>query len=373
MSKNKKRKIKRLVITGGHAGSTAYATIEQLRRANKYAWDIYFIGSKSAIEGRKVETLEKRVFPKIGVKYYPITSGRIQRKFTIWTIPSLIKIPIGFINALILLSRIKPDVTLSFGGFAAFPVVVSSYLLKIPVVIHEQTACVGRANKYSAFFAKKIALSRKESLAYFPGNKCIVTGNPISEEISSLSPKKNIGVPPVVFVTGGSRGSSILNKTVVASLREILGKYMLVHQTGTLEYAWVSKERSKLATKLKDNYKVYSVIEPWKWPNYISNADLVISRAGANVVSELVAIQKLAILIPIPFSYENEQMKNAEYAKRLGIAEIIEQENLTSEGLTKAVDMIFVNWEKRVKSIKNPQIDDKDASKKLVDLIESLL
>jgi UDP-N-acetylglucosamine--N-acetylmuramyl-(pentapeptide) pyrophosphoryl-undecaprenol N-acetylglucosamine transferase len=373
MSKNKKREIKRIVITGGHAGSTAYATIEQLRQSYNYAWAIYFIGSKSAIEGRKVQTLENTIFPKIGVKNYPITTGRIQRKFTIWTIPSLLKIPIGFINAYIILARIKPDITLSFGGFAAFPVVVSSYLLKIPVVVHEQTTCVGRANKYSAFFAKKIALSRKESLSYFPSAKCVVTGNPISKEISSLSPKKDIGVPPVVFVTGGSRGSSILNRTVAESLREILGKYNLIHQTGFLDYGWVSKERDKLPMKQKNNYKIYSVIEPWKWPNYISSSDLVISRAGANIVSELIAVKKLAILIPIPFSYENEQMKNAQYAKSLGVAEIIEQESLTSEGLTRLIDKIMANWEKKVKNIKNPQIDDKDASKKLVNLIESLL
>jgi UDP-N-acetylglucosamine--N-acetylmuramyl-(pentapeptide) pyrophosphoryl-undecaprenol N-acetylglucosamine transferase len=373
MLKNKKRKIKKIVITGGHAGSTAYATIEQLRQSHKYLWDIYFIGSKSAIEGKKVETLENSIFPKIGVKNYPITSGRLQRKFTFWTIPALVKIPIGFINAFTLLVRIRPDVTLSFGGFTAFPTVVSSYFLKIPVIIHEQTSCVGRANKYSAFFAKKIALSRVESLAYFRSNKCVVTGNPISKDISSLLPKNKISDTPVIFITGGSRGSSILNRTVIASMTQILDRYKIVHQTGSLEYKLVENERKKLPARYRRNYHIYPVIDPRRWPKYISTSDLVVSRAGANIVSELIAIKKLAILIPIPFSYEDEQMKNARYAKGLGLAEIIEQKMLNSDSLTKTIDKIIASWGERVKNIKNPPIDDKDASKKLVNLIESIL
>lgn len=146
----------RIVLTGGHAGTTAIAVIEELIRRREINWDIYWIGAKKAFEGKSISTLESLHLPKLGVKHYTIISGRLQRKFTPWTIPSLIKIPISFFHAWKVLKQINPRVIISFGGYSAFPVVVAGALKRIPTVIHEQTAAVGRANKLSALFANNL-------------------------------------------------------------------------------------------------------------------------------------------------------------------------------------------------------------------------
>ena len=373
MSKSKIIKTKKIVITGGHAGSTSYAIIEELRNNPEMIWDIYFVGARNAMEGKSVKTLESEVFPKIGVKYLPIITGRIQRKFTPWTLFSLIKIPIGFLYALYLLAKIKPDVTLSFGGFAAFPVVVASYLYGIPVIIHEQTVEVGRTNKYSGYFAKKIAVSRSGSLKYFPREKCVVTGNPISKEIEKVLPKKVRGNPAVIFITGGSRGSTTINNIVIQNIDYLLGNYQVIHQTGSLDFERIKTKRDSLTAKLKKNYEIFGVIESWNWYKFIEKADLIISRSGANIVSEIIVTKRPSIFIPIPFSYKNEQFKNALYAKNLGIAELIEQKDLNDNTLINAITKIFKNWESMVNNMKDPVVNDRYAGKNLVNLILEML
>lgn len=121
-SKQKKEKARKIVLTGGHAATTAVATVEEILRRREN-WGLYWLGAKNAIEGKDVPTLDVEIFPKLSVSFNPIYAGRIQRKFSIWTIPSLLKIPVGFIQSLFLLKKIKPDLILSFGGFVSFPVV----------------------------------------------------------------------------------------------------------------------------------------------------------------------------------------------------------------------------------------------------------
>ena len=310
MPKNRREKV-RVVLTGGHAGATAYALIEELRESKNVAWDISWIGPSKAIEGKGVPTFEGVVFPKIGVRFISITAGRIQRKFSFWTIPSLIKIPLGFFHALAILLRVRPRIILSFGGFAAYPVVIAGYLMHIPVILHEQTITVGRANKFSAIFARKIALARKESTEYFPKEKCVVVGNPVSKEILSVVSKKKIGIPPTIFVTGGSRGSEIINETIQNILPKLLAKYKIIHQTGINQFEKFKKLKEKLPQNIKDNYQIYGLIEPWNWYKLLNLADVIVSRAGANILSEIMIAKIPAILIPIPWAYGDEQMKNA--------------------------------------------------------------
>ena len=173
-------------MTGGHAATTAIAVVEEIKKTKSLnGAQIYFVGSRFAMEGFKIETLEYKVLPKVGVNFYPIVTGRLQTKFTRYTLVSLLKIPLGFLHAFYILLKVRPLVTLTFGGFASFPVVFWSFVFRIPVVVHEQTIAVGRATIFSSIFAEKILLARNESLKYFPRRKCVVTGNPIMKEISA--------------------------------------------------------------------------------------------------------------------------------------------------------------------------------------------
>jgi UDP-N-acetylglucosamine--N-acetylmuramyl-(pentapeptide) pyrophosphoryl-undecaprenol N-acetylglucosamine transferase len=359
----------RIVLTGGHAATTAVAVIQEIKTEG-LNWDLYWIGVKNAIEGKKVVTLESEVLPKLGVKFIPLTTGRIQRRFTIWTIPAVIKIPIGIIQAFYHLVKIKPDVILSFGGFASFPVVVGAKILGISVVIHEQTSAAGRSNLLSEKFASQIAISRSESEKCFTPGKCIVTGNPVIKEISQVKPKLKIGEPPTIFVTGGSRGSQNINGVLEEILKKLLSKYKLIHQTGGLDYLKFSDIKQKLPQALRDNYEVFVRVNPLEVYKIYQKCDIVIGRAGANTVSEIMTVKRPAILIPLPISYLDEQTKNARIARNMGVAKIILQKNLTPEILFKNIEESVENYTQIVKKIKFKKSPDTGASKNLVAIIK---
>ena len=152
MLKNEEEEIK-IVLTGGHAATPGLAVIQKLKDLyKKENLLIYWIGSKKAVEGSSASTLEYRIFPSMGVNFVGLTAGKIQTKLTKHTIPSLLKIPIGFIQSFFSLLKIKPKVIISFGGYASFPVVFWGWVFRVPVILHEQTSVVGRASFISAFF-----------------------------------------------------------------------------------------------------------------------------------------------------------------------------------------------------------------------------
>lgn len=361
----------KILLTGGHARATAYAVIQEIKDKHK-DWEIYWIGPKSVVEGRKIKSFDD-TFSKLDINSKTIHAGRLQTKFTLWTIPSILKIPLGFIHAFFHLLTIKPDIVLSFGGFVAYPVVIVAWLFRIPVIIHEQTIAGGRANIHSARFAKKVALAREESKKYFPKDKTILIGNPVSKEIVNLPFRDKKGRPPKVLITGGASGSMVINEAVEKVLSKILRKFKLVHQTGKLQYAHYKKIRKDLPPKLRKNYEIYSVISKQNWHKYISKADIIISRAGANIVSEIMVAKKPSILIPIPWSVYDEQRKNAEYAKDFGIAILLAQKSLTPITLYRAVVRINKNWMNILDDVKNKKSPDFDASSKLVELMESYI
>lgn len=361
-----------IVFTGGHAGTTALAVAEVVKKRN-LGWKIFWIGPKRAMEGKSVETLESKIFPESGISFRPIIAGRLQREFTRYTIPALLKIPIGFVHAFILLLQIKPKAILSFGGYAAYPVVVVGKLLGVPILIHEQTAAVGRANKYSAVFATKIALSREESLKYFPSEKCVVTGNPILPEIAKIPVKKTLGNPPIIFVTGGSRGSVTVNELISEVLEKLLVGFRLVHQAGELEYKKFQEKKESLPANLKENYEVFANILPDKMPEILGKADIVVARAGANTVSEIIAAKKPSVLIPIPFSYMDEQTKNAQFAEGLGLSRVLTQAEADGTKLLSQINYLVENWQEISEKAAIIASPDKDATGKVVDLLESLI
>jgi UDP-N-acetylglucosamine--N-acetylmuramyl-(pentapeptide) pyrophosphoryl-undecaprenol N-acetylglucosamine transferase len=372
---SKEKNSVRIVLTGGHAARTALSVVEELirRSRKKHNWVIYWVGSKKAIEGTSAPTMESEILPKAGVKHVNIITGRVQLKFTLWTIPSLVKIPVGFIHALIILSKIKPDVVLSFGGYAAFPVVILAKLLGIPVILHEQTAAVGRANKLTSLFVDRIALARKESKTYFPRKRTFVVGNPIMTQIAEIQPKEVMEDPPVIYVTGGSRGSKVINSTVENILVKLLKDYYVIHQTGYLDYLHFQSVKKRLEKDLKKRYEVYSFIDPMQVDNVFKLADIIISRAGANTVSDIIASKRPSILIPIPFSYKKEQMKNAMFAKKFGIAEVLKQENLSPESFYKKIKYVHKSWKKMTNRVKKKLSPDIKASAKLVDFVEEVV
>jgi len=365
---------RKIILTGGHAARTGLAVIEEIRnRKSLNNWELYWIGSKYAFEGQKTNSMEYAIFPKEGVKFINLTTGRIQRKFTKFTIVSLLKIPLGMIQAFIILLCLKPNLILSFGGYAAFPVVFWGKILGIPVIIHEQTAVIGRANKASLPFSTKVAVARNSSKQYIPNSKLVVTGNPMPKKILDLKQKVNISKPPVIFVTGGSRGSVTLNSIVLESLEFLLTKYKVIHQSGELDFEKCVNFRKYLPEKLIKRYEVLDFIDPKKIDKYYQKADLIVARSGANTVSDILMSKTPSILVPIPFTYLNEQHLNAEYVQNLGLGVIIEQNELNKDNLINKIDEIISNWKIYKERFKKVELLDLGASEKLVDLLVNTL
>ena len=371
-----KQKVKNnIILTGGHAGTTALAVSEELirRSGKKYNWDIYWIGPKYAMEGEKIPTLASIALPKKGVTFHTIITGRLQRKFTKWTLVSFLKTPLGLLHALYLINKIEPDIILSFGGYASFPIVIIGWLLRIPILFHDQTYSFNRSTRLTSFFAKKILVSRKKSLEYYPKDKIVITGNPLMTQILDVKPKYKLSDFSTIYITGGSTGAKAINSLIKKVLVELLKENFLIHQTGYLDYNEFLEIRNRLSEKLRDNYEVYKFIDPMQVDGIYKRADIIISRAGANTVSEIITTKRPAILIPLVIGRHDEQRKNAIYAEKFGIAKVLDQDKITEKILIKEIDNIKKNYTKIVEKVKNKQSPDIQAAVKVVNIIEGFV
>lgn len=332
----------KVVIVGGHF-SPALSVIQNLVND-----EVYYFGRKHVFEGDKAISFEYQEITKMGIPFFPLKTARLQRKFSRYTLPSFGKLPVGFIQSFLLLKKIKPDVVVSFGGYLSIPVGFAAYALKIPLVIHEQTFDAGFANKVLSRFAKKICISWETSEKYFPKEKIVLTGNPIRKEIlDKLEVYKKNEKFPLIYITGGSSGSHIINSVVAKTIDKLYKKYVVFHQTGDSQkykdYDQLLKIKENLSKEHKENYLLEKFLSPKDSAVLIKSADLVIGRSGVNTVTELIYLKKPAILIPITYSQKNEQLKNAEFMKDFGLAEIIDEKLLNEKVFLEKIEHIFDN------------------------------
>jgi len=373
-------KRRKIVITGGHL-TPALAVIEELQKRGN--WEIFYIGRKYTAEGDKKPSLESIVIQEKGLRFIPINFGRLQHKFTRYTLPAFLRIPWGFIFSFYHLARIKPDIILSFGSYVGVPVVISGWLLRIPAVIHEQTTVVGLGNKISSFFAKKICISWPETLDKFPKDKVVLNGNPLRSDIFK---KENLSKfkleftekKPLILITGGNQGSHRINVAVEGILEKLLSDYNLFHQVGHLaffgDFERLSEKKKKLPTKLKNSYHLEKYVGGQRWISLLHKADLVVSRAGINTITELLALGKPQLLIPIPWLPGDEQTKNAWMVKKNGLGEILFQEELTPKKLYQKIKMMMSQidvYRKKVTQKKN--LIMKNAAEKIINELEKII
>ncbi len=355
---------KTLLVVGGHL-TPALAVIEQIRRTTD--WNISWVGRKFAMEGMEVHSLEYEIIPKLGIPFYTLHTGRLQRRWTRWTVPSFARIPLGFLQAFFLLIKVKPRVILSFGGYLSPPVVIAGWVLSIPSVVHEQTAASGLSNRIVSPFARVIALSYHTSAPEFPHEKTVLTGNPVRREILEI--KRRRTRPQLIFITGGNQGSQTINRAVERILPKLAARYRVIHQTGTLDYKkFVTKQR-----RYSSRYRVYANLAPSEIPNILARASLVVGRAGANTVAEVAAVGVPTIFIPIPWSERGEQVKNAQLLSSAGLARVILQEQLTPELLLSTIEEILHAPVSRSAVRAAKKLVQKDAAEKLVDLVKKYM
>lgn len=311
----------KVLITGAHF-TPAVALAQELKKT--YGVAVVYVGRKTTQEGDETPSAELKVIPALGIKFIPIITGRLQREFTKYSIPSLLKIPVGFLQAFFILFKEKPDVILSFGGYVALPLVFVGWLFSVPIIVHEQTLVSGLANRISGLFADKIAVS------FMTQNpKAILTGNPLRRKIlDCVKPYHPRGVN--ILITGGNQGSHVINLAVEACLDKLTKIASTIHVTGNNKF----NDFERLEKLQSERYIVKKWIDD-QWAQVLNKADLVISRAGINTLSELAYLGIPALVIPIPF--QDEQNKNAKFFENLGLVKILPQSKLSAESLLKNI------------------------------------
>jgi UDP-N-acetylglucosamine--N-acetylmuramyl-(pentapeptide) pyrophosphoryl-undecaprenol N-acetylglucosamine transferase len=219
----------KIVITGGHH-SSAIPVVKLLKKEHKKV-QIFWIGHKHSQKGNRENTLEYIEITKNKIPFFDLKAGKFYKANSIF---HYLKLPLGFLHSLYLLLKIRPDMIMSFGGYLAAPVVFTGWLLRIPSVTHEQTVVTGYANKLISKFSKRILVSWKDSVKYFPSEKVRYSGLPLRESIFEVL-TNNFEVDnglPYILVIGGKTGSHLINTLIEDSLETLLSFANVIHQTG---------------------------------------------------------------------------------------------------------------------------------------------
>jgi UDP-N-acetylglucosamine--N-acetylmuramyl-(pentapeptide) pyrophosphoryl-undecaprenol N-acetylglucosamine transferase len=306
-----------VIISGGGTGGHLFPALAIGRklRAGDPELRLTFIG------GRR--SLEQELMDQHGAHFIPLNIEGLRGRG--WkSLKALALLPFAFVKALAVLVRLKPDLVVGVGGYSSGPVVLLASLLKIPTLILEQNLTPGFTNRRLTRWADKAVVAFENSLPFFKG-KGVFLGNPVREEFYAIRPKPRTA-ELVLLVFGGSQGSRILNQTVTAALRYLepaKDGLKIFHQTGKADFEWVRSSylRSAFPTAL---------ISPFfaDMAAYFAQADLIICRAGATTIAELVVAQKAAILVPFARAAEDHQAKNAAELVRVGGAEVILEKDL---------------------------------------------
>jgi UDP-N-acetylglucosamine--N-acetylmuramyl-(pentapeptide) pyrophosphoryl-undecaprenol N-acetylglucosamine transferase len=361
-----------VIITGGYTvghPSPGLAVAARLReRSVDHAW----IGSRDGVEARRA--VEE------GIPYHPIATGKLRRYWAWRNVTDLaVNVPAGILGAHALLRRLRPRVVLATGGFVALPVVLAAAVARVPVVIHEQTAVPGLANRIAARTARRIAVTFAESGRHFPAARVVVTGNPLRPELRTGSRADAVArfgldpTLPLVYVTGGALGAHAVNRAVGEIAGELLEYAQIVHQSGdnavTGDRAWLQARRDALPAALARRYTV----QPWVGPELAgiyAAVTLVVARSGAGTVNECCQLGLPALYIPMPGASGDEQTANARLVARVGGCAIVPQASLTPALLLERIRGLLAEparlkeMGERARTLAVP-----DAADRLVDLL----
>lgn len=335
--------MKRIILTGGGTAGHVTPNIALLPKLQEMGFDIQYIGSYNGIEKELIETF--------GIPYHGISSGKLRRYFSLQNFTDPFRVLKGLGEARKLIRDLKPDVIFSKGGFVSVPVVLAGKKCKVPVIIHESDITPGLANKIALPSATKVCCNFPETLEHLPKDKAVLTGSPIRQEL--LSGNKIAAMDlcgfsadkPVILVIGGSLGSVAVNNAVRAALPELLESYQIIHLCGKGKV-----DESLNGTK---GYKQFEYIKN-ELRDIFALADIVISRAGANAICELLALRKPNLLIPLSANASRgDQILNARSFKRQGFSLVLEEEAVTKDSLLQAVQKLYENRSTYMDAMRN--------------------
>ena len=352
--------MKRIILTGGGTAGHVTPNIALLPRLKELQYDIHYIGSYNGIE--------KELIEQFGIPYHGIATGKLRRYFSLQNFTDPFRVLKGMNEAKKLVKILKPDVIFSKGGFVSVPVVLSGKRCRVPVIIHESDMTPGLANKLSLSAATKVCCNFPETLELLPDGKALLTGSPIRQELltgDKFKAREFLGFTsdkPVILVVGGSLGAVAVNEAVRAVLPKLLKSYQVIHLCG----------RGKLDESLKglNGYAQFEYVKE-ELKDLFALTDIVISRAGANAICELLALHKPNLLIPLSASAtRGDQILNARSFERQGFSIVLEEESLTDDTLLDAVENLYEHRAQYVRAMKSSS--QQNSIDTIIELIESV-
>ena len=340
--------MKKIVLTGGGTAGHVTPNIALLPHLTGAGFEIYYMGSYDGIE--------KRLIADFDIPYQGISTGKFRRYLDPKNFTDPFRVIKGYSEARKYLKQLKPDVVFSKGGFVSVPVVRAAASLKIPCIIHESDMTPGLANKLCIPAADKICCNFPETLQMLPKEKAVLTGSPIREELSSGNKLAGLNMcgftanKPVIMVIGGSQGAASVNQAVRAAIPMLLEDFQIVHLCGKY------KVDNLLLTE--KGYKQFEYLKS-ELKDIFAMADLVISRAGANAICELLALNKPNILIPLPSAKSRgDQLLNARSFEAQGFSIVINEDDLTENLLVEKVQELYCSRQSYINAMKqSPQLD----------------
>ena len=352
--------MKHIVLTGGGTAGHVTPNIALIPRLKELGYEISYIGSYEGIEKKLIEDMH--------IPYYGISSGKLRRYFDVKNFTDPFRVIKGFGEAKKLLKQLKPDVVFSKGGFVTVPVVIAARKCHIPAIIHESDMTPGLANKICIPSAAKVCCNFPETVQSLPADKAVLTGTPIRAEL--LNGDKEAGRKfcgfssdkPVLMVIGGSLGAASVNQNIRLILPELLKDFQVIHLCG----------KGKLDESLvnTEGYVQYEYIRQ-ELADLFALADVVISRAGANAICELLALHKPNLLIPLSANASRgDQILNARSFERQGFSKVLEEEELNKSTLLDSLQTLFRDKESYIKAMQ--QSNQQNSIDTIIELIESV-
>ena len=321
---------KRIVLTGAGHVTPNLALIPPLQEEG---YDITYIGSYDGIE--------KRLIADFGIPYYGVATGKLRRYFDPQNFSDPFRVMKGFFEAQSILRKVRPDVIFSKGGFVSVPVIRAAALLHIPCILHESDMTPGLANKLCIPVAKKVCCNFPETLEQLPPDKAVLTGTPIRKELmegDAAAGRALCGFTedkPVLMVIGGSLGAQSVNETIRLALPRLQRQFDVVHICG--------KEKMDNMMLNVPGYKQFEYVKG-ELKDIFAMADIVVSRAGANAICEILSLRKPNVLIPLsPRNSRGDQSLNAASFRQQGFSVVIENDDLDEDVLVDSIEEVYQN------------------------------
>jgi UDP-N-acetylglucosamine--N-acetylmuramyl-(pentapeptide) pyrophosphoryl-undecaprenol N-acetylglucosamine transferase len=348
-----------LLAGGGSGGSSApvLAVAQELRRRGPC--DFLYVGTATGPE--------REMVARLGIPFRSVETGKLRRYWSLQNLLDVFRLPAGLAQSVGVVRTFRPDVAFAAGGFAAVPPLLAASLLRIPTAIHQQDVEPGLANRILAPFATTITVTFPDSAVHFPRRKTAVTGNPVRREILGASRVEGLrifgfsGDLPVVLVTGGGTGAMGINRLVAEAAPSLVAGCQILHVTG--------RGKGVSVPAVGPRYKQVEFLAE-EMGHALAFADLVVSRAGLSTLTELAALGKPGLLIPMPDSHQNA---NALAFSRRGAALVLHESELNTEKLVSAILGMLANTERlRVLGEKARELMPLGAEARIADLLERI-